>query len=68
MNTNEYALYKGEELIGIGTAEELANKLGILKSTVKFYGTPAYNRRRKNTENRHYLVKVGDFKRKKVKE
>lgn len=67
MNTNEYVLYKGEEVIAMGTAQEIADKLGITKDTVKFYGTPAYKRRRKNSKTRHYLVKVGDFKRKKVK-
>nr|DAW57755.1 MAG TPA: hypothetical protein [Caudoviricetes sp.] len=37
----EYALYKGDNLLKIGTAEEL----GIKRETVLFYKSPAYNKR-----------------------
>lgn len=33
----EYALYKGEKLLGIGTKKELAKMLGIKTSTINFY-------------------------------
>jgi hypothetical protein len=41
----EYALYKGEDIIGIGTAKELAEKLGIKPETIRFYATPTQKRR-----------------------
>lgn len=41
----EYALYKGEELLGMGTKKEIAKQLGVSPSTVGYYGTPVYARR-----------------------
>lgn len=41
----EYALYKGDNLLKIGTAEEIAEELGIKKETVLFYKSPAYSKR-----------------------
>lgn len=32
----EYALYKGDNLLKIGTVEEIAEELGIKKETVSF--------------------------------
>ena len=40
-----YALYKGDKLIGIGTAQELAELTGGSVSTIHYYNTPAYQRR-----------------------
>lgn len=40
-----YALYKGNKLIGIGTAQELAELTGVSVSTIHYYNTPAYQRR-----------------------
>lgn len=40
-----YALYRGDELLGMGTAEELAEKLGIKRDTVLWLSTPAAHRR-----------------------
>lgn len=40
MQVKEYALYKGEELIAMGTKREIAEKLGVSPSTVGYYGTP----------------------------
>ena len=44
MRVKEYALYKGEELLAMGTKREIAEQLGVSASTVG-YGTPAYARR-----------------------
>ena len=41
----EYALYKGEEILAIGTIEEIAKKMNIKKETVKYYQTPVYKKR-----------------------
>ena len=40
-----YALYKGENLITIGTAEEIAKERGIKKDTVYFLASPANKKR-----------------------
>ena len=40
-----YVLYKGDEVVCVGTAAELAKRLGVMKSTIYHYSTPAYHRR-----------------------
>lgn len=45
MQAKEYALYKGEELLAMGTKREIAEQLGVSASTVGYYGTPVYARR-----------------------
>lgn len=42
---SEYAYYKGEELITIGTLEELCEKFKVKKRTILFYSTPTYQKR-----------------------
>ena len=56
----EYALYKGETLLVIGTRAEIANELGIDRDTVTFYGTPSYKKRIKSDRNRRVLVRLDD--------
>lgn len=41
----EYALYKGDELLCIGTKAEIAEHQGISMSCVNFYMTPGYKKR-----------------------
>jgi hypothetical protein len=40
-----YALYKGEDFLGIGTAEQLAERLGVTIKTIRWYASPACKRR-----------------------
>ena len=40
-----YALYKGDKLLGIGTAQELAELTGVSVGTIHYYNTPTYQRR-----------------------
>ncbi|RPJ97260.1 hypothetical protein CW357_00915 [Rummeliibacillus sp. TYF005] len=57
----EYALYKGENIVGIGTLEELANQKGVQIRTIKFYLTPTYKHRlakRKKVRNALELVEI----------
>lgn len=56
MKTNEYALYKGDALMIIGTIDEIANALNIKSESVKFYSTPTYKKR--TTENARRLVSL----------
>lgn len=55
----EYALYKGEECLGIGTLKELSIKFKIKKRTLLFYKTPSYLKRRKNSKNYRILIDLG---------
>lgn len=50
----EYCVYKGDTFITAGTAEEVAEHMGWLVKTVKWYTMPTYQRRiakRKNARN-----------------
>lgn len=44
----EYAVYKGEDILCIGTAEECAAHLGIKVESLKWYSTPTGQRRTAN--------------------
>ena len=56
MQAKEYALYKGEELIAMGTKKEIAEQLGVSASTIGYYGTPVYARR--VSENGRRLIEL----------
>lgn len=47
----EYAVYKGDELIVIGTAEECAKQLNVKPETIYYYTTDAYKRKLKKRKN-----------------
>jgi len=51
MKQREYALYKGDELLGIGTAIELATIRGCKIESIKFIGTQAYKIRQDKKGN-----------------
>lgn len=56
----EYAIYKGENLLAIGTERQLARELCVKVETIKFYRSPAYQRRlaerKKRGENCRVIV------------
>lgn len=57
-----YALYKGDNFIDMGTADELANKLDVRSKTIKYLASPANLRRienRNNSKNAMITVRVG---------
>lgn len=56
----EYAMYKGEEFLDVGTAGELARKFNVSVSTIKFYATPVYRRRIEGRPNRILVVRLED--------
>lgn len=56
MRAKEFALYKGEELLAMGTKCEIAEQLGVSASTIGYYGTPVYARR--TSENGRRLVEI----------
>ncbi|MEG3298193.1 hypothetical protein [Streptococcus suis] len=53
----EYALYKGDKLLVIGTAKELAEQFGVKVSTIHFYKSPTYTERTNEMKARR-LVEV----------
>ena len=58
----EYALYKGDELLTIGTIKEIAENQGVKEKTILFYKMPTYLRRREKSKKGNYkiLVSLGD--------
>lgn len=44
----EYALYKGEKCLAIGTIKEIAEQMNVKYKTIYFYTMPAYKRRCKS--------------------
>lgn len=52
MQVKEYALYKGDELLAMGTKREIAEQLGVSANTVSYYGTPVYARRTNDNKGR----------------
>ena len=56
MRAKEFALYKGEELLAMGTKREIAEQLGVSPSTVGYHGTPVYARR--TSENGRRLIEL----------
>lgn len=60
---NEYALYKGDELIKIGTIKEIAEHEGVKEDTIKFYKTPVYKKRvsqRERSKAPRILIKLDE--------
>lgn len=43
----EYAVFKGEEMLAMGTYKEICEKLNISYQTFRYYGTDAYKKRTK---------------------
>lgn len=44
-----YVLYSGDEVIDIGTKEELSERHGVSQETISFYASPTHHRRGKLT-------------------
>ena len=54
---NIYALYKGEEMLSVGTIQEISEELNIKEKTVYFYQTPAYIKRTSEIKGKR-LIKL----------
>ena len=54
----EYALYKGDKFIDIGTKEYLAKLLNVKNETIEFYSSPTYLKRVK--DNGYVVVRIED--------
>lgn len=57
----EYALYKGDQMVAIGTVKEIAEERGVKPDTIRFYMSGVYQRRSKSeVNNRLQLIKLED--------
>lgn len=56
----EYALYKGDEFVMIGTIEEIAKFLDVKIESVKFMTSPTHKKRAEGKANRSILVDLDD--------
>jgi hypothetical protein len=53
-----YGLYKGDELIRVGTKDELARLVGVKPETIYYYTTKAYRKRFKDASRRRIAVRL----------
>lgn len=53
-----YVLYRGDEVVGVGTRKELAERLGVTEKTITGYGSPAYLRRVEDKDDVTRAVRV----------
>lgn len=58
MKNKEYALYKGDEILAIGTIEEIAKKMKVDYRTIKFYTTKTWKKRSKGSFKRRTMVEL----------
>jgi hypothetical protein len=56
----EYALYKGDTFVDLGTRKYLAELLGVTEKTIYFYTTPTYKKRGRENDNRYVVIKIED--------
>lgn len=56
----EYALYKGEECLAIGTIKEIAEHMKVKAKSIMFYMSPTYQKRGLGlkSNNRRVLIKL----------
>lgn len=60
----QYAMYKGEELLSVGTSNEICKEMGISIKTFQYYRSKAYKERIKSRKNKAYriVIKIDDEK------
>lgn len=56
----EYALYKGDDCLAVGTIREIAKQMGVNEHTIRYYQTPQYKRRGlgEKSKKRRVLIKI----------
>jgi hypothetical protein len=58
---NVYAVYKGDEFLDLGTAEELAERMGIKPFTIRFMTYPSYQKqieKRKQSYRKGHMIVI----------
>ncbi|QOF68329.1 hypothetical protein IFE17_02820 [Actinobacillus sp. GY-402] len=51
-----YAVYRGDDNLGDGTAEEIAEKLNITPGDVRVRSTPCYHKRAINGKGKRLII------------
>lgn len=59
---DDYALYRGDELIAIGTLDELASMFGVQRKTIYRKSMPSYIKQLKNVDRCVVAFRLDDFK------
>ncbi|MGD7007589.1 hypothetical protein [Metabacillus sp. 84] len=53
---NEYAVYKGDQFVCLGTVRECAAYMGVTEKTVRFWSLPVYRRRMEQSAGDNYII------------
>jgi hypothetical protein len=56
----EYALYRGDKFVTIGTIKQIAEETGTKEETIRFYRSPAYARRRGDNADGMFLIEIDE--------
>ena len=56
----DYAVYRGDEFVTVGTQAEVARELGVKPDTIYFWSTPTYNNRLKEGSKALTAFKLED--------
>lgn len=55
----EFAIYKGDKFICLGTADECAKTLEVKVDTIRFMASPIYRKRRENqSKDGNYMIAI----------
>ena len=61
-NRYEYAMYRGDQFLAIGTKEELCKFKGINENSFSFLQSPVYRKRTKNYDKTIFIIRIGGKK------
>lgn len=53
-----YGLYRGDEFLDVGTAKELAKRMGVARETIKSYATPSHHKRAEKQKDALVAVRL----------
>jgi hypothetical protein len=54
----DYAVYKGDELLVLGSLQECAKALDVKEKTIQFYATKTHKNRTKGKENNMLAIRI----------
>lgn len=55
-----YAMYKGEEMLAMGTIKEIAEQMGVSEVTIRFQTTPSYRKRCRENGTHREVFPIDD--------
>ena len=58
MDATEYAVWRGDECLAIGTVEGLAEAFGVRPETVRWWASPAAHRRAEKSKGRKVAERI----------